>query len=137
MVKLEDPQVFEPYLNSVAILHQDFSENGINSLLKINPLLKTTLLYDDIPWQNNIYGEETFKEYRKRWCFKNHYGISIIRGFGTYGVGAGKCEIVLIKCYAKPEDGKLFYDSGDFSDVIGHLTAERVLEYAQKILKYK
>ena len=137
VVKLEDHQVFEPYLNSVAILHKDFSEQQSGMLKDIlkNPSLKNTSLYKDLPWQINIYGEEEFNEYRKRWCFKNHYGISIIRGFGTYGVAEGKFEIGLIKWNVKPEDGQLFYDNGIFSDVIGYLTAVEVLEHCKKILQ--
>ena len=137
VVKLEDHQVFEPYLNSVAILHEDFSERKsglLKDILKI-PSLKNSPLYTELPWQINIYGEEYFNEYRKRWCFKNHYGISIVRGFGTDGVADGKFEIGLIKWNVKPEDGKLFYDSGIFSDVIGHLTAVEVLEHCKKILQ--
>lgn len=138
MIELEDPQVFEPFLNSVAIHYKDFSEqkSGVMKDIMKNPILKSTSLYKDLPWQTNIYGEEDFKEYRKRWCFKNHYGISIIRGLGTYGVAEGKFEIGLIKWNKKPEDGELWYGLG-FTDVIGYLTAADVLKHAQKILRYK
>ena len=66
-------------------------------------------------------------EYRKKWNFPNGYGISVIRGFGSYGQREGLFEIALLK------NGSLAYDKGDFEDVIGHLTPEKVVYYAKKI----
>ena len=68
-----------------------------------------------------------YNEYRKHWYFSNGWGISVIRGMGTYGVREGLFEIALLK----GED--LAYVSGDFEDVIGWLKPEQVIEYARKI----
>ena len=67
------------------------------------------------------------EEYRKKWNFPNGYGISVIRGFGSYGQREGLFEIALLK------NGSLTYDKGDFKDVIGYLTPEKVVYYAKKI----
>ena len=68
-------------------------------------------------------------EYRKRWIFKNGFGISVIRGFGTYGAKEGLFEIAVV------DEGGLRYDTKITSDVIGHLTSEEVLELGERIMR--
>ncbi|MFO8067537.1 MAG: hypothetical protein R6U11_08150 [Bacteroidales bacterium] len=46
---------------------------------------------------NKIIGKSSAEEYRKQWYFKNGYGISVVRGFGTYGVREGLFEIAVLK----------------------------------------
>jgi len=66
-------------------------------------------------------------EYRKRWYFPNGYGISVIRGFGTYGAEEGLFEIAVL------HGNDICYDTPIADDVVGHLTPDQVLEYARKI----
>jgi len=64
---------------------------------------------------------------RLRVTFANGYGISIIRGWMSYGGESGLFEIGVLK------DDRLCYDTPITDDVIGYLSVEEVMEYARKI----
>ena len=90
---------------------------------ELNGLAKTSKDY------SRVYDKKGYDEYRKVWEFPNGYGISVIRGYGTYGFEQGLFEIALLK------DGFLIYDDGDFRDVIGFLSPIKVVKYAEKICR--
>lgn len=61
---------------------------------------------------------------RLRLTFKNGYGISIVQGFGTYGL----YEIAVLG-----KDGYISYDTPVTDDVEGCESAAEVLKYAREI----
>lgn len=63
--------------------------------------------------------------------FKNHFGASVIKHYGSYGFDDDLFELAVIKKVIK--HWELCYDTPITNDVIGYLTNEEVLEYLKKI----
>lgn len=64
--------------------------------------------------------------------FKNGYGASVVKFWGSYGYDEDLWELAVLK------DGKLHYDNPVANgDVCGHLTDEEVNEYLRQIEKFK
>jgi len=61
--------------------------------------------------------------------FRNGYGASVVKGYGTYGAEGGMYEL------AVTHNGELCYDSGLTDDVVGWLTPDEVTEWLGKIEK--
>lgn len=83
----------------------------------------------DIP----TFADLEFKE-RSRLCgiqarhtFPNGYGVSVIKGGGTYGGDEGLYELAVL------HDGELCYDTPVTDDVEGYLTPERVSELLAQV----
>ena len=69
-------------------------------------------------------------DYYSRWVtYPNGYGASIQRHDGSYGAEDGLFELAVIR------DGGLCYDSPITDDVLGHLTAEGVLDLLDQIMQ--
>jgi len=121
--KIEDPAVFEKKFDEWAIKKEDFSETFIKQKRELARISKNLLITDiDTPDSS---------EYRKRWLFKNGFGISVIRGYGTYGARKG-----LFECAVIDKNG-LRYDTEITDDVIGWLTSKEVLKLGRKIKNLK
>ena len=68
--------------------------------------------------------------------FANGYGASVVKGPYSYGGPNGLYELAVIKFYGDGDyEFKLNYDTPITSDVIGHLTLDKVNEILDKIEK--
>jgi len=66
--------------------------------------------------------------YSKKWIFKNDFGISVVRGFGTYGSEKKLFEIAVLY------KGELHFNNPIANgDVKGYLTEKDVLKIGKKI----
>ncbi len=113
---MENGKIFETEFNKWAIDKDDMTEK-----FKQNNMLL-----------QKVYPDKDFKqlnalEYRKEWYFKNKYGISVIRGYGTYGIEKGLFEVGVLL------NKRLDYDTSITDDVIGHLTSQEVLDLGKRI----
>ena len=61
--------------------------------------------------------------------FDNGYGVSVVRGFGTYGAEDGLYELAVTK------NGRLCYDTPITDDVLGYLSPEDVERYMRMVRK--
>lgn len=61
-----------------------------------------------------------------RMDFDNGFGVSVVRGKGSYGY-PDKWELAVMK------DNDLCYDSGITDDVLGYLTELEVTEYMKQV----
>lgn len=59
--------------------------------------------------------------------FSNGYGVSVVRGFGTYGNEDGLYEVAVLF------GDELCYDSGLTEDVVGWLDEDGVTEWLGKV----
>jgi hypothetical protein len=67
--------------------------------------------------------------------FPNGYGVSVIKGFGTYGAEEGLYEMAVLK--GDINKSELCYSTNITSDVIGHLCPDKVTEIMHKVQKLK
>lgn len=74
--------------------------------------------------KSKMYGQWLFK-------FKNNYGASVVKHYGSYGFENDKFELAVI--YWDDKDFNLTYNTPITDDVIGYLTNEQVMEYLYKI----
>lgn len=136
---MENPNVFEREFDKKSVSKTDASEIYAKEMKEVNKLVRRKSRTIKVKVRGgtakeiveNIRELETelaknpptlvpleSKEYRKSWTFKNDYGISVVRGFGTYGGDSGLFEIAVIT-----------------SDVIGYLKAKEVLKIGKKIIE--
>lgn len=123
---MEDPKIFEDFFDENKIEFLDFSEKYQQEHDHLGKVAPSAYNLNDITTPDH-------SEYRKRWHFKNGYGISVVRGYGTYGASSGLFEVAV---FSKHKDGDwhLCYETEISSDVEGHLTAKDVLEWGKKII---
>lgn len=100
-----------------------FEKDGIEFLQYLDDIDKTAL---------GIFGLEDVK--RLKFKFPNGYGISVIRGYGTYGNEAGLFEVAVLK-YDKKGTPRLTYETPVAKDVVGYLSGGNVLEYMVRIYR--
>lgn len=70
---------------------------------------------------------------QKRFRFLNGYGASVVQSPGSYGGGAGKWELAVIKFEDANDEWDLCYDTPVTDDVIGWLSWEEVENYLSQI----
>lgn len=75
----------------------------------------------------DIFGDLDKDGIQARHDFPNGYGVSVIRGFGTYGVDDGLYELGVMR------NGYLCYDTPITPDVVGYLTLEEAEELADQV----
>lgn len=122
--KMENPSIFEKKFDEWAVEKEDFSETFIKQKQELVRISKNLLVADiDTPDSS---------EYRKRWIFKNEFGIAVIRGYGTFGAKKG-----LFECAVIDKNKRLRYDTEITNDVIGWLTSKEVLKLGRKIKNLK
>ena len=119
-MKIQNPKIFERVFDKISIQKEDFSDK-FNKKPKLKLLKKFT----------HLAYYYAGKEYRKRWFFKNGFGISVIRGFGTYGFSKGLFELAVM------DEKGIRYDTKITSDVIGFLTSKKVLKIGLRVSKLK
>ena len=64
---------------------------------------------------------------RMRVNFRNGYGVSVVRGFGTYGAEPGLFELAVLK------GEELCYTTPITDDVLGYLNKDEVVAYAIQV----
>jgi len=116
IMNMENPNIFEETFDELSVNKKDLSDEFDG---KFNPFLSMF----------NSNNTPDSSEYRKRWNFPNGYGISVIRGYGTYGCEDGLFEIAVLK------DNSLCYDTNITDDVIGNQTSKQVLKIGKQIAK--
>jgi hypothetical protein len=76
----------------------------------------------------------TFDGTQKIWRFKNGFGASVVKHFGSYGFDADLWELAVLKFEEKGE-WHLTYDTPITEDVIGHLKPQEVTALLKRIKK--
>ena len=69
--------------------------------------------------------------FQVRWKFDNGYGASVIRHTVSYGYESGLYELAVLKVLG--DNMYITYDTPITDDVLGSLTAERVVELLDEI----
>lgn len=82
--------------------------------------------------RNNYTLEKDTIKYQKVFKFPNGYGISVISGYGTYSEDDKPYEICVLK-FVDEKTYELCYTTEISNDVVGWLTNEEVVDYAEKI----
>lgn len=119
---MENPTIFENEFDKLSIKKKNWSK-------EMKERVSTPI---PIPPSFGSRGTPDNSEYRIKWFFKNGFGISVVRGFGTYGAGEGLFEIAVLD-----KDGHLTYSTKITDDVIGNLTSKEVLKIGVRISKLK
>jgi hypothetical protein len=65
--------------------------------------------------------------------FPNHYGVSVVRGYGTKGVEKGLYELAVIHMGPDDEWSEIVYDTPITNDVIGYLTPDDITSIMQQV----
>ena len=73
------------------------------------------------------------ESYSHRFKFKNGYGASVVKHWGSYGFEDDLFELAVLKFDKKNGIGSLCYDTEITDDVIGYLNNDEVLELLEKI----
>lgn len=111
--------------------------------------MKTDLIYED--YKNyevndgDYNGFEMFGDsFNHRFYFKNGYGASVIKHYGSYGYEQDLFELAVMKFHSEDEEGygiggewDLCYDTPITDNVIGYLTNDEVLDLLEKINNLK
>jgi hypothetical protein len=66
-----------------------------------------------------------------KFFFGNGYGVSVVRGPGSYGYEAGLWELAVL--VGDEREYTLCYDTPITNDVIGYLSQEEAIELCDKI----
>lgn len=104
--------------------------------------MKTDLIYEKYKkYETNdcdYSGFEKFgQSFNHRFYFKNGYGASVIKHYGSYGYQEDLFELAVMKYDSEYDEWYLCYDTPITHDVIGHLTNDEVLDLLEKIRKLK
>ena len=70
--------------------------------------------------------------YSHRFKFKNNYGASVIKHYGSYGFEEDLFELAVLD-FHNSVIGDLAYDTPIADDVLGYLTNDQVLDYLEQI----
>lgn len=92
----------------------------------------TPLKYDE-------FKKYEIKSYRKgqwRFMFKNNYGASVIKHWGSFGYEEDKFELAVLY-FDEEGNSHISYNTPIADDVIGHLDNDEVLELLRKIKDLK
>lgn len=106
--------------------------------------MKHDLKYDDykkyeIIWKDKKVFDNSFKllspySYSHKFRFKNNYGASVVKHYGSYGFEDDLFELAVLYFEdEKDEIGRLTYNTPITNDVIGYLTNDEVLQLLEEI----
>ena len=106
----------------------------MKSLEELVKECKTPLKYDNFKEYYIEDKKSYWKAGKQQWefRFKNGYGASVIKHYGSYGYEDDLFELAVIK-FNKGNNWELCYTTPITSDVIGHLSNNDVLRYLLKI----
>lgn len=108
--------------------------------------MKHDLVYDDFKKYEVFYeGKEDFDNsfkyftpysFSHRFRFKNNYGASVVKHFGSYGFEEDLFELAVLD-YEGNEEGHLCYSTKITNDVEGFLRNDEVLKLLNQIKNLK
>ena len=127
-IKVQNPKIFEEYFDSKCVNSEDFGKKYDDDLTEMKKHKKLFKLIINL---NPLMKNKDYKEYRKKWFFKNGFGIFVIRGYGTYGSEKG-----LFECAVMDKEG-LRCDTRITNDVIGYNISEDILKIGKRIMRLK
>lgn len=91
--------------------------------------------YEDYLLRRNYFNEFGFERVQYVFKFDNHYGASVIKGYGSYGYYEDLWELAVLNFGDGDDKGYIDYSTPITDDVKGYLTDKVVRHTLNRIKK--
>lgn len=111
---------------------ESFRKMVESGLPEVEVIKGDVALAETVDFDKPSVERRVFDGTQKIWRFKNGFGASVVKHFGSYGSGANLWELAVLK-FDNARHWELTYDTSITDDVIGHLTVQEVTALLEKI----